>query len=114
MAKSSSLQLISSAAFDKTLKRFAIKGSDLGRTSGVTSAVISDFRKGKANPTTAVVEKLIEGMEELQPGAWQYFYSELAAAKGDVSYTDIASQLDAIADQLREIPQLHGINLAAS
>lgn len=114
MAKSVSSQLISSSAFDKTLKKFAIKGSDLGRASGVTTAVISDFRRGKANPSTAVVERLVESMEELQPGAWQFFYSELAAAKGAVSYSDLASQLDAIAKQLREIPQFHGVNLVAS
>ena len=107
-------QLISAEAFDKTLKKFAIKGAELSRASGVTAAVISEFRKGKANPSTAVVEKLIDAMEQLQPGSWQFFYTELAAAKGTANYTDIASQLDAIANQLRDIPQFHGINVIAS
>ncbi|MGB3495194.1 MAG: helix-turn-helix domain-containing protein [Elainellaceae cyanobacterium] len=110
MTKKISSQLISSQVFDSTLKAFGIKGTELSRASGVTGAVISDFRKGKANPSTAVVEKLVNAMEELHPGAWQFFYSELAAARGPL---DVAAQLDFIANQIRDIHQVSGINAAA-
>jgi len=111
MAKNVDPQLISPQAFDNTLKKFAIKGTELSRASGVTGAVISDFRKGKANPSTAVVESLVSAMEDLRPGAWQFFYSQLAVARGSL---DVPAQLDFIADELRKDQQFHGINVAAS
>ena len=109
MAKSVSPQLKTSEVFERTLKKFSIKGSDLSKAADVTSAVISDFKNGKANPSTEVVERLVEGMDNLAPGAWQFFYNELATARGGFSYTDAASQLDAVASYLRQIAKQQNI-----
>ena len=60
-------------AFVKTRKYFGIKGNKLHQISGVSENHISEFTRGKRDVSSKVLDQLIEGMEQLKPGAKRYY-----------------------------------------
>lgn len=64
--------------FDKTLRIHGITGKRLSEVTGFSQTHISEFRKGKTNPSCSTLKSLLDGMDELAPGAKRYFCMELA------------------------------------
>lgn len=93
--------------FDQTLKRYGIKAVALSELSGVSSALISDFRHGRKATTTDTLEKILEAMEELAPGSNGYFHNQMAGSKNlvelitNVPDEQLAVLIDIVADRLR-------------
>ncbi len=75
--------------FDKTLKEFGISGKRLSEVTGFSMAHISAFRHGKTNPSCETLEKLLEGAEQISPGARVYFCQLLAGEAIKPVQTDI-------------------------
>ncbi|KAM3093205.1 helix-turn-helix domain-containing protein [Phormidesmis sp. 146-12] len=100
-------------SFDSTLNHYGIKGNRLAEVSKVSQGYISEFRKGRANPSCDVLERLINGAEELKPGARRYFCQLMAGSVispeislDHLSSADMAGLLLAIADRLRQADSL--------
>jgi predicted transcriptional regulator len=64
--------------FDQALKRQGITGKKLSDVTGISQAHISEFRNGKTNPSCDMLLCLLEGADQIQPGARQYFCQLLA------------------------------------
>ena len=64
--------------FDKTLRIHGITGKRLSEVTGFSQTHISEFRKGKTNPSCSTLQSLLDGMDELAPGSKRYFCMELA------------------------------------
>lgn len=62
----------------ETIKIYGIKNKDLASLAGVSPSYITEIRKGRANPTGEIIEKLLGAMETLAPGARRYFCDRLA------------------------------------
>lgn len=64
--------------FKQTMDRFGIKGAELAKTFGCSRNHISEIRTGKCCPPINRLWELLETMEELAPGAKEYFGSLVA------------------------------------
>lgn len=63
-----------SLSFDATIKRYRINARELSKLTGVSGNHISEFKNGKRDVSSAVLLRLLDGMNELSPGAKQYFW----------------------------------------
>lgn len=79
--------------FDKTLKKFSIAGKKLAEVTGVSMTHISEFRNGKTNVSCEMLERLLNGADQIEPGAKQYFCALLAGEKPQ-SIEDTIDDLD--------------------
>lgn len=92
--------------FDQTLKRYSITGKRLSDMTGISQAHISEFRNGKTNPPCDTFMRLLDGADQIEPGAKQYF-CQLLAGKSFETVIDtmdgqqLAQLLIAIADKLQ-------------
>ena len=68
-------------AFIKTRKYFGIKGNKLHEITGVSANHISEYTRGKRDVSTKILDQLIEGMEQLAPGAKRYYCNYLFGQK---------------------------------
>ncbi len=64
--------------FRVTMERYRISAKQLSKVSGVSENHISEFRRHKTGISTEVLGKLLDAMEEIQPGSRAYFCSRLA------------------------------------
>ncbi len=64
--------------FDRTLKEFGITGKKLSEVTGLSTTHISEFRHGKTNPSCETLQRLLDGAEEISPGA-RFFFCQLLA-----------------------------------
>ena len=72
-------------AFIRTKRYYGIQGSKLSRHTGVDENRISEFinlkkdgsGKYKRDLASSVLDTLVQGMEELEPGAKQFYIQEL-------------------------------------
>ena len=64
-------------AFKKTKSYYGITGSKLHKQTGVSQNHISEFINDKSKISTEVLDLLVDGMEELEPGAKQFYIQEL-------------------------------------
>lgn len=64
---------------------------ELSEKSGVSRSYLTEFRKGKGNPTVEVVERLLAVMEDKKTGARAFFY--LNCAGGTITLRDRIHQL---------------------
>jgi predicted transcriptional regulator len=83
-------------AFIETKNYFGITGSDLHRVTGVSKSHLSEFINRKRDITTDLLDRLITGMEELEPGALQFYTDELRGR----DYKVIASNPKALVDAM--------------
>jgi predicted transcriptional regulator len=102
--------------FDKTLRVHGITGKRLSEVTGFSQTHISEFRKGKTNPSCSTLKSLLDGMDEISPGAKRDFCMELAGttpafvepaapkklALEGMSSLELAQLLMAVADKLQE------------
>jgi transcriptional regulator with XRE-family HTH domain len=92
--------------FDQTLKRYSIVGKRLSDVTGISTTHISEFRHGKTNPSCETLMLLLDGMEQIEPGAKQYFCQLLAGRTFDaviegMDGQQLAQLLVAIADKIQ-------------
>ncbi|MGK7897396.1 MAG: helix-turn-helix domain-containing protein [Xenococcus sp. (in: cyanobacteria)] len=80
-------------AFIKTRTYFGVKGNALHEVTGVSADHISKYSTGKRDVSSEVLDKLIEGMEILQPGAKKY-YCQLLYGKRSISPEEIVEGMD--------------------
>lgn len=78
--------------FDSTLKHYGISGKRLSDVTGISQGHISEFRNGKSNPPCDTLLRLLDGMDEITPGAKRYFCQHLASGS--------ASSLEAVIDTM--------------
>ncbi|MGB7275925.1 MAG: helix-turn-helix transcriptional regulator [Geitlerinemataceae cyanobacterium] len=96
--------------FKQTMDRFGIKGGKLAEAFGCSRNHISEIRMGKCSPPIKRLWEILETMEELAPGAKEYFGSLVAGH--DSTYVlrlaemmaDKNRRLDTLSDQ--ELGQL--------
>jgi predicted transcriptional regulator len=103
--------------FDRTLRRHGITGKGLSQVTGYSQTHISEFRRGKTNPSCSTLQGLLDGMDELSPGAKRDFCMELAGTATPslvdapssrnlsiegMSSTELAQLLMAVADKLQQ------------
>lgn len=92
--------------FDKTMKDHHISGKMLSEVTGISQTHVSQFRNGKTNPPCDTLMLLLDGLEQIEPGARQYFCQLLAGKSFDTAIDAMDSQqlaqlLVAIADKIQ-------------
>ena len=80
-------------AFVDTKTYYGIKGNALSRASEVSAKHISEYSTGKRDVSSAVLDKLIQGMENLEPGAKRY-YCQLLYGKKSLSPEEVVENMD--------------------
>ena len=65
-------------ALKKVRKRRRITGKELHQVTGVAESSISEFFRGKSNANIITLDKIVDGMEKVSPGARQEYVRELA------------------------------------
>ena len=104
--------------FDRTLRIHGITGSRLAEVTGLSTTHISDFRRGKTNPPCNTLQRLLDAIDEISPGAKRDFCLQLAGATvsafaepstpsrkmaiEEMSSLELAQLLMAVADKLQE------------
>lgn len=83
-------------AFIKTKRYFGITGLKLHEVTGVSRNHISEFINYKRDVTTSVFDRLIAGMEELEPGALQFYTDEVRGKKSKVTVANPKALVDAM------------------
>lgn len=74
-----------SESFEKTVKFCQISLTDLAAESGVSRSYLTEFKKGKGNPTVEVVERILTVMESKRSGARAFFYLNCAGESPTLS-----------------------------
>lgn len=92
--------------FDQTLKHHGISGKRLSEVTGFSQTHISEFRNGKTNPSCDTLLCLLDGAEQIEPGAKQYFCQLLAGQTFEtliegMNGQQLAQLLVAIAERLQ-------------
>jgi transcriptional regulator with XRE-family HTH domain len=95
--------------FDRMLKALGITGKKLAEVTGVSVTYISEFRNGKTNVSCEMLERLLNGADQIKPGAKQHFCELLAGEKpqlvadtiDELDDMQLARLLHIAADQLR-------------
>ena len=65
-------------ALKKVRKKRKIKGKELSLETGIAESNISEFFTGKVNMTISTLDKIVEAMEKISPGARREYAQELA------------------------------------
>ena len=65
-------------ALKKVRKSRKIKGKELSLETGIAEGNISEFFNGKVNMTIPTLDKIVEAMEKISPGARREYAQELA------------------------------------
>lgn len=89
-------------AFNETLKRYRIGGRALAQAAEVSESLVSQFRHGKTGVTNEMIDKLLQGMQQIAPGSRKYFCSLVAGEPAGV--TTVEKIIEAISED--EIPEL--------
>ncbi|MBD2180998.1 hypothetical protein [Aerosakkonema funiforme] len=89
-------------AFNETLKRYRIGGRALAQAAEVSESLVSQFRHGKTGVTDEMLDKLLQGMQQIAPGSRKYFCSLVAGEPAGV--TTVEKIIEAISED--EIPDL--------
>ena len=83
-------------AFDQVLREFNISAKQLAKESGVTEQTISQFRKGRNDATTRILNRLLES---LPYDARERFFSLL------LRNPVLPAKPTTIAEQVKELPR---------
>lgn len=65
-------------ALKKVRRSRKIKGKELSQEAGIAEGNISDFFNGKINMTITSLDRIVEAMEKISPGARRDYAQELA------------------------------------
>jgi transcriptional regulator with XRE-family HTH domain len=80
--------------FDQALKRHGITGKKLSDVTGISQAHISEFRHGKTNPACDTLMRLLDGADQIEPGAKHYFCQLLAGRPAGNSIENTIEMMD--------------------
>lgn len=90
-------------AFIKTKRCFGITGKKLSEATGVSENHISEFinlkKDGSAykrDVTTSVLDRLVAGMDEIEPGALQFYTDEVRGKKVNVTVANPTALVEAM------------------
>ena len=82
-------------SFDQTLKKYKITGKRLADASGASPSQISEFRSGKRTLNSALLERVMLAMDQLEPGSRRYFCTLLAGGElENINTFEIAKQVE--------------------
>ena len=87
-----------SAPFNATIRRYRINASELSQLTGVSGKHISEFKNGKRDVSSTLLVRLLDGIDELKPGAKQYF-CQLAFKQSPQSMGESLVQIIQVADE---------------
>lgn len=65
-------------ALKKVRRSRKIKGKELSQETGISEGNISEFFQGKVNMTVPTLDRIVEAMEKISPGARRDYAQELA------------------------------------
>ena len=71
--------------FKRAMDRYGVQGKQLAELAGITPNQLSEFRNGKKWLSQRNFEALLEGMDQLSPGAKKYFCELLAGEALEVN-----------------------------
>ena len=91
-------------AFIRTQSYYRITGTALHEITGISRNHISEFINSKRDMRTSLLDQLVLAMEELEPGALQFYTDELKGKKFKVIVPDPQALVDAMDD--RQISEL--------
>ncbi|MFB2895647.1 hypothetical protein ACE1CI_22300 [Aerosakkonemataceae cyanobacterium BLCC-F50] len=89
-------------AFDLTLKRYRIGDRAIAQVAGASESLVSQFRRGKTGVTDEMLDKLLNGMQQIAPGSRKYFCSLVAGEPMGIK--NLEDVVEAISEE--EIPEL--------
>lgn len=90
-------------ALHATLEEYSISGKMLADQAGISSSMVSQFRRGKTGMTDEVLDKILTAMERIAPGSRRYLCNLLA----DSSVSEKGILLSLVDDVPEEyLPQL--------
>jgi hypothetical protein len=91
-------------AFIKTKRYFGISGAGLRRVTGVSENHISEYINCKRDITTDLLDRLIAGMDKIEPGALQFYTDEIRGRDHKIIVSNPKALVDAMDNaQLSEL-----------
>lgn len=84
--------------FSATIRRYRISASELSQLTGVSGKHISEFKNGKRDVSSSLLVRLLDGIDELKPGAKQYFW-QLASGQSPQPLGNSLVQIIQVADE---------------
>lgn len=86
-------------AFIRTQSYYRITGMALHEVTGISRNHISEFINNKRDMRTESLDRLVQAMEELEPGAFQFYTDELRGKKYKANIVDPAALIDDMDNQ---------------
>lgn len=83
-------------AFIRTQSYYRITGTALHEITGISRNHISEYINNKRDMRTESLDRLVQAMEELEPGALQFYTDELRERKSKVTVTNPKALVDAM------------------
>ena len=86
-------------AFIRTQSYYRITGKALHEITGISRNHISEFINNKRDMRTDSLDRLIQAMDELEPGALQFYTDELRGRKTKIAVANPKALVDAMDNQ---------------
>ncbi len=83
-------------AFIRTQSYYRITGMALHEITGISRNHISEYINNKRDMRTESLDRLVQAMDELEPGALQFYTDELRGRKSKVTVTNPKALVDAM------------------
>ena len=91
-------------AFIRTQSYYRITGKALHEITGISRNHISEFINNKRDMRTESLDRLVKAMDELEPGALQFYTDEMTGRKSKVTVANPKALVDAMDNkQLSEL-----------
>lgn len=81
-------------AFIRTQSRYSITGTALHKITGISQNHISEYINNKRDMRTESLDRLVQAMDKLEPGALQFYTDELRGKKSEVTIVNPKALVD--------------------
>ena len=81
-------------AFIRTQSHYSITGTALHKMTGISQNHISEYINNKRDMRTESLDRLVQAMDELEPGAMQFYTDKLRGRKSKVTVTNPKALVD--------------------